>query len=81
MTESTAFSPMPDGATSASHSTLLGRPDSPCIGICNLDDRGLCEGCHRTGQEIAAWSVLDDATRLHLMDVVLPARAPGGAGG
>ncbi len=54
---------------------------SPCIGVCNLDDRGLCEGCHRTGQEIAAWSVLDDATRLHLMDVVLPARAPGGAGG
>ena len=54
---------------------------SPCIGICSLDERGLCEGCHRTGQEIAAWSVLDDATRLHLMYVVLPARAPGGTGG
>lgn len=54
---------------------------SPCIGICLLDARGLCLGCHRTGQEIAAWSGLDDAARLHLMEVVLPARAADEAGG
>ena len=29
----------------------------------------------RTGAEIAAWSALDETTRLHFMDVVLPARA------
>lgn len=48
---------------------------SPCIGICALDEDGLCRGCHRTGDEIAAWSRLDDAARLYFMDVVLPARA------
>jgi len=48
---------------------------SPCIGVCRLDAHGFCEGCHRTGSEIAAWMSFDDATRLHYMDEVLPARA------
>ena len=26
---------------------------SPCIGICSLDEEGYCEGCFRTGEEIA----------------------------
>lgn len=47
---------------------------SPCIGICRLDAEGLCEGCHRTGGEIAAWRQLSDEERLHFMDVVLPER-------
>jgi len=30
---------------------------SPCISICRMDPRtGLCEGCQRTIDEIAAWS-------------------------
>jgi len=34
---------------------------SPCINVCRIDARtGLCEGCLRTLDEIAAWSVLDD---------------------
>ncbi len=48
---------------------------SPCIGICNLEDDGLCEGCHRTGSEIAQWSTMRDEARLRLMDEVLPQRA------
>ena len=28
---------------------------SPCIGICHLGADGLCEGCLRTGDEIARW--------------------------
>ncbi len=48
---------------------------SPCTGICTLGDDGLCLGCLRTGTEIAVWSSLGDAARLHVMDVVLPARA------
>ena len=48
---------------------------SPCIGICRLDTGGYCEGCHRTGSEIAAWMLLDEASRLHYMDEILPARA------
>ncbi len=48
---------------------------SPCIGICRLDAQGLCEGCHRSGEEIAAWAGMSEAQRLRFMDEVLPARA------
>jgi predicted Fe-S protein YdhL (DUF1289 family) len=47
---------------------------TPCIGVCALDARGYCEGCHRTGAEIAAWRGLSDAERRHLMFDVLPER-------
>lgn len=47
---------------------------SPCIGVCNVDATGLCEGCLRTLDEIARWSTMGDAQRLHVMDVVLPQR-------
>jgi uncharacterized protein len=47
---------------------------SPCIGVCNLDERGLCEGCHRSAHEIASWLHYDDAQRLHLIETVLPRR-------
>jgi predicted Fe-S protein YdhL (DUF1289 family) len=34
---------------------------SPCIDVCRIDaSTGLCEGCLRTLDEIAAWSALDD---------------------
>ena len=34
---------------------------SPCIDVCLMDAKsGLCEGCLRTIDEIAAWSTLDD---------------------
>lgn len=48
---------------------------SPCIGICSIDDDGLCGGCHRTGDEIAAWSLMNDDVRLRFMEDVLPQRA------
>ncbi|HPO24425.1 MAG TPA: DUF1289 domain-containing protein [Arenimonas sp.] len=47
---------------------------SPCIGICMLDEQGLCEGCYRTSHEIASWSLYNDEQRAHIMDAVLPAR-------
>lgn len=47
---------------------------TPCVGICELDAQGYCEGCHRTGAEIAAWRSLSDAQRRHLMFEVLPER-------
>jgi uncharacterized protein len=49
-------------------------PLTPCIGVCRLDARGYCEGCRRTGGEIAYWRNMDDAERLHYMREVLPAR-------
>lgn len=47
---------------------------SPCIGVCTLGNDGLCEGCLRTGDEIASWSRLADTERRRIMDVVLPDR-------
>ena len=47
---------------------------SPCIGVCSLDEQGLCEGCHRTTAEIARWSQMNDDERLRLMEHVLPER-------
>lgn len=54
---------------------------SPCIGVCTLDASGLCEGCLRTRDEIARWSMMGDAERLRFMDEVIPQRerARGGA--
>lgn len=45
--------------------TIAGGPvPSPCINVCVMDTQtGLCTGCQRTLDEIAAWSALDDAER------------------
>ena len=53
---------------------------SPCVGTCRLDQRGQCQGCHRTLGEIAAWMTMDPRERDHLMEIVLPARAHGDTG-
>lgn len=47
---------------------------TPCIGICTLNARGLCEGCGRSGEEIARWMYMSDIERAHLMNDVLPQR-------
>jgi len=40
------------------------RVASPCISVCRMDEAtGLCIGCQRTLEEIAAWSALDDDAR------------------
>ncbi len=37
---------------------------SPCTSVCKMDDRtGWCLGCMRTLDEIAGWSVLDEAAK------------------
>lgn len=37
---------------------------SPCVSVCRMDmESGLCLGCFRTLDEIAAWGQLDDAGR------------------
>lgn len=47
-------------------------PSTPCIGVCRLDAEGLCEGCRRSGDEIARWRALDETERLRIMHDVLP---------
>ena len=49
---------------------------SPCVSVCRLDDAtGLCVGCLRTLDEIAAWSVLDDAARRSVLAAIERRRA------
>ena len=49
-------------------------PSTPCVKICVLDPlSGLCVGCGRTGDEIAAWAGLSETARLAIMSG-LPAR-------
>lgn len=54
--------------------TIYSNPLTPCVGVCRLDERGFCEGCQRTGDEIARWRGMSDDERLRLMRDVLPTR-------
>lgn len=41
---------------------------SPCINVCRMDEgTGLCLGCFRTLDEIAAWAASSDSTRLEIL--------------
>ncbi|MCB1330670.1 MAG: DUF1289 domain-containing protein [Maritimibacter sp.] len=43
-------------------------PLTPCVNICVIHpDAGLCIGCLRTRDEIAAWGRLDNAARREIM--------------
>ena len=47
---------------------------SPCINICKINERtGLCEGCKRTIDEIACWSIYTAAEKRAVLEL-LPAR-------
>ena len=46
----------------------MGVVASPCTEVCRMDAAsGWCEGCLRTIDEIAAWSVLADADKLAVL--------------
>jgi predicted Fe-S protein YdhL (DUF1289 family) len=47
---------------------------SPCVGVCRLGADGLCEGCLRSGEEIARWIAMGEAERRRIVEQVLPAR-------
>lgn len=48
--------------------------ESPCILVCSIDmQTGLCFGCGRTRDEIAAWTLYPAERRREIMDE-LPAR-------
>ena len=54
---------------------------SPCINICRMNEAtGLCEGCLRTLDEIACWSLLDEAEK-HAVWQQLGQRRAAAAGG
>jgi predicted Fe-S protein YdhL (DUF1289 family) len=53
---------------------------SPCVSICTMDAAsGLCLGCWRTLDEIAAWSVLDAGAKRAVLAALPARRAAQGA--
>ncbi|MGH7630888.1 MAG: DUF1289 domain-containing protein [Gemmatimonadales bacterium] len=46
------------------------QPVSPCRQICRLGTDGLCDGCGRTVDEIAAWLWLSASQRRAIMNRV-----------
>jgi uncharacterized protein len=55
-----AAGPGHSGASAAREAPIA----SPCISVCRIDAAtGLCVGCARTLDEIAAWGSLDDEAR------------------
>ena len=49
---------------------------SPCVNVCRMSAAtGLCEGCLRTIDEIAAWGQLSDAARLQVWQQLHQRRA------
>ena len=52
------------------------RVPSPCISVCRIDEAsGLCIGCLRTLDEIAAWGALDDTARRRVWQAIVLRRA------
>lgn len=50
---------------------------SPCVNVCRMNaETGLCEGCLRTLDEIALWSVLDDAGKRSVWAAIERRRSP-----
>ncbi|WP_085483473.1 DUF1289 domain-containing protein [Paraburkholderia susongensis] len=44
---------------------------SPCINVCRMDaSTGWCEGCLRTIDEIAGWSMFDDDAKRAVWDAI-----------
>lgn len=43
----------------------VGHPvPSPCVNVCRMNEAtGVCEGCWRTLDEIAVWSLLDETEK------------------
>ncbi|HMV53947.1 MAG TPA: DUF1289 domain-containing protein [Rhodocyclaceae bacterium] len=53
---------------------------SPCIGVCRMSAAsGLCEGCQRTLDEIAAWGQSSDVQKLAILARVAERRAGAAA--
>ena len=47
--------------------TLRNEVKSPCIQICKYDKNGICEGCHRSMEEITGWIFMTDEKKLEIL--------------
>jgi len=49
---------------------------SPCVSVCVMDETsGLCRGCHRTLDEIARWSVMDEVEKRSVLALTIERKA------
>ena len=53
-------------------------PESPCISICSLDQKDVCEGCFRTSNEIVDWFTADDVRKLEILEASKQRRKEAG---
>lgn len=56
---------MSDNIKKASNSEQI--VQSPCVGICALDDNDICIGCFRSGMEISQWGRLSNEDKKHVL--------------
>lgn len=40
--------------------------DSPCKGVCEVNNRGYCRGCYRSREERFGWNQLSDEQKRHV---------------
>ncbi|MGF1696183.1 DUF1289 domain-containing protein [Vibrio lamellibrachiae] len=40
---------------------------SPCVGVCNLDIKGYCQGCMRKREERFNWLTMTPTEQLHVI--------------
>ncbi len=59
---------------------LDSRPMSPCITVCAIGVDGLCSGCLRTRDEIAAWSGMTAGEQWTLLGKLAQRRELAAAG-
>lgn len=43
------------------------RPESPCVGLCQLDAARICLGCGRHIDEVVEWSFADDGRKREIL--------------
>ena len=41
--------------------------NSPCIGLCAVNDDNICIGCYRSLEEIGTWLQLDDKSKTQIL--------------
>ncbi|MDJ0657186.1 MAG: DUF1289 domain-containing protein [Xanthomonadales bacterium] len=51
--------------------------ETPCVGVCTLDQKGLCIGCGRSTEEITRWASYSQDERRGIMQRLARSRAQG----
>ena len=43
-------------------------PKSPCISVCVLDDKDICQGCYRSAAEITNWFMASSEEKRSILE-------------